>query len=120
MGGKRDLACCTLMGFPGAERRIPGARIGTAAMSHRLQVLLDEEEIRALRAAAGRERVSVSEYVRKALRAATLDGPASGMAEILMVVREAAKHAYPVADPDQMEREIGAGYLQGMGPEGGS
>lgn len=89
-------------------------------MSHRLQVLLDEEEIRALRAAAGRERTSVSEYVRKALRAATMEGPASGVAEKLMVVREAAKHSYPTADPKRLEREIVAGYLQGIGPEGGS
>ncbi len=88
-------------------------------MSHRLQVLLDEDEIRALRAAAGRERITVSEYVRKALRAATMEGPASGVAEKLMVVREAARHSYPVSDPEEMEREIAAGYLRGMDPEGG-
>jgi len=82
-------------------------------MSHRLQVLLDPDEVAAIRAAARRRRLTVSEYVRQTLREARLDEPATGAAEKLLVVREAASHAYPTADPEAMEAEIAAGYLEG-------
>ena len=39
-------------------------------MSKRLQILIEEEELREVRRAAGLARVSVAEWVRAALRAA--------------------------------------------------
>ena len=81
-------------------------------MSHRLQVLLEEDEIAAIRSAARRQRMSVSEYVRQALRNARLSEPGAGAARKLTVVREAAEHAYPTADADVMEDEITRGYLE--------
>ncbi|MDP2959515.1 MAG: hypothetical protein Q8N53_24055 [Longimicrobiales bacterium] len=81
-------------------------------MSHRLQVLLDPDEIAAVRAAARRRRQTVSEYVRQTLREARLDEPSSGTAAKLLVVREAAAHAYPTADPEAMEAEIVRGYVE--------
>jgi hypothetical protein len=80
-------------------------------MSHRLQVLLDENEIAAIRAAARRHRLTVSEYVRQALRDARREEPGAGTARKLTVVREASEHAYPTADPEAVEREIVDGYL---------
>lgn len=82
-------------------------------MSHRLQVLLDPDEIAAIRAAARRRRLTVSEYVRATLREARQEEPASGVSEKLMLVREAAAHAYPTADPEEMEAEIARGYAEG-------
>ena len=81
-------------------------------MSHRLQVLLDPDELAAIRAAARRRRQTVSEYVRQTLREARLDEPSSGQAAKLLAVREAAAHAYPTADPEAMEAEIVRGYLE--------
>lgn len=81
-------------------------------MSHRLQILLDPDEIAAIRAAARRRRVTVSEYVRQTLREARKDEPSAEAAQKLLVVREAAAHAYPTADPEQMEEEITRGYIE--------
>ena len=81
-------------------------------MSHRLQVLLDLDELAAIRAVARRRRQTVSEYVRQTLREARLAEPSSGPAAKLLVVREAAAHAYPTADPEAMEAEIVRGYLE--------
>jgi hypothetical protein len=80
-------------------------------MSHRLQVLLDESEITAIRAAARRNRLTVSEYVRQALRDARREEPVAGTARKLTVVRDASEHAFPTADPEAMEREIVEAYL---------
>ena len=79
-------------------------------MSHRLQVLLDPEEFEAIRAAARRRRTTVSEYVRQTLRDARAAEPGTDAEKKLMAVREAAAHAYPTADIEEMTREIQAGY----------
>lgn len=83
-------------------------------MSHRLQVLLDEDEHRALRAAARRRGASMSEYVRAILRESWSAEPVSPVEAKLAVVREAAAHAYPTSDPEKMEEEIRAGVLRGL------
>ena len=80
-------------------------------MSHRLQVLLDPDEVAAVRAAARRRRLTVSEYVRQTLREARAGEPSSGAAQKLLVVREAAAHTYPTADPEVMEAAIQRGYV---------
>jgi plasmid stability protein len=81
-------------------------------MSHRLQVLLDEREHRALKAAARRRGTSMSDYVRDVLRASWSDEPGSAVEAKLAVVREAATHAYPTADPEEIEAQIRAGVAQ--------
>lgn len=81
-------------------------------MSVRLQVLLDEEEMAALKATARRHRTTVSEYVRRTLREARLAEPSRDSARKLRVVREAAEHAYPTADPEVMEDDISRGYRE--------
>lgn len=59
-------------------------------MSHRLQVILDEEELRALQAAALRHRSTVSDYVRR-------------------VLLEAVSDAFPTAGNEDAETRIRAG-----------
>lgn len=81
-------------------------------MMHRLQVLLDPDEFAAIRAAARRRRQTVSEYVRVALREARAAEPGAEAAAKLLVVREAAAHAYPTADPEEMEDQIVRGYVE--------
>jgi len=60
-------------------------------MSKRLQILIEEEELREVRRAAGLARVSVAEWVRAALRAA-------------------ARHAFPAGEIGSMLAEIDAGF----------
>jgi hypothetical protein len=78
-------------------------------MSTRLQVVLDEAEVRR---AARRRRQSVSEWVRGALRAARRAEPEPGEGRKLDVIRAATSHAFPTADIDQMLAEITQGRLE--------
>jgi transposase-like protein len=82
-------------------------------MSKRLQVILDDAEYRDLVRVARRHRVTVSEWVRRALRELSLREPAASPDLKLAVVREAARGDYPTADIGVMLRDIEAGYLGG-------
>jgi hypothetical protein len=84
-------------------------------MSQRLQVLLDEQEFADIRQAARRQRMTVAEWVRQALRRARREEPAGDPRRKLTVVREAAACAYPTGDMSQMLAEIERGYLGGDG-----
>ena len=79
-------------------------------MSHRLQVLLDEQEFAEIRRVARRHRMTVAEWVRQALRRARRDEPSGDPRRKLSVVREAAQGSYPTADTEQMLAEIERGY----------
>jgi hypothetical protein len=79
-------------------------------MSKRLQVLLDEAELRDLREAARRQGVPVSEWVRRALRDARRREPRGDIEAKLGAVRAAVRHQYPTADIDQMLAEVELGY----------
>ena len=82
-------------------------------MSKRLQVLLDEPEWREVQRAARAQRTTMAEWVRQALRAARRREPLGDADRKLAAVRSAARHAYPVADIDQMLADIERGYLAG-------
>lgn len=79
-------------------------------MSQRLQVLLEESEFAEIRRAARRERMTVAEWVRQALRRARQAVPSGDPQRKLGVVREAARHAYPTAEMPRMLEEIEQGY----------
>jgi hypothetical protein len=79
-------------------------------MSKRLQVLLDEAELRDLQEAARRQGVPVSEWVRQALREARRREPQGDLDSKLRAVRAATRHNFPTADIDQMLAEIERGY----------
>jgi hypothetical protein len=79
-------------------------------MSKRLQIVVDDKELREIERAARQRDLSVSEWVRQSLRAARLSQPSGDPAKKLQVIRAAAKHAFPTADIDQMLGEIEAGY----------
>lgn len=80
-------------------------------MSKRLQVLLEEAELREVQRAARARRMTVAEWVRQALRAARHRDPTKGPERKLAAVRAAARYSFPTADIDQMLAEIERGYL---------
>jgi Ribbon-helix-helix protein, copG family len=80
-------------------------------MSKRLQVLLDDAELRELQEAARREDVPVSEWVRRALREARRRQSGGDLESKLRAVRTAARHEGPTADIDDMLAEIERGYM---------
>ncbi|MGH7718848.1 MAG: ribbon-helix-helix protein, CopG family [Gemmatimonadaceae bacterium] len=80
-------------------------------MSKRLQVLLDDAEFRELQKLARRHRMTVSEWVRQALRTMRRREPTQDASRRLAAVRAAARHTFPVTDIEQMLAEIERGYL---------
>jgi len=79
-------------------------------MSKRLQVVMDEAEYRALQKLARRHRMTVSQWVRRALDAARQGEPVADAGSKLAVVREALKHSYPTGDIEQILEETERGY----------
>lgn len=81
-------------------------------MSKRLQVLLDEAEWREIQRIARARRMTVAEWVRQSLRAASRREPGSDTGKKLASVRAAARHAFPTGDVQGMLAEIERGYLE--------
>lgn len=85
-------------------------------MSTRLQVLLSDEELEAIREAAQRAGMTVSEWARSVLREARRVEPLGDADRKLAAIRAAQRHAYPTADIDQMLAEVERGYGEGTPP----
>jgi len=85
-------------------------------MSKRLQVVLEEAELTEIQRAADREELTVSEWVRKALREARAKEPTRSKDAKLRAVREASSHSFPTSDIDLMLDDIERGYTAGGGP----
>lgn len=79
-------------------------------MSRRLQVLLDDAELREIQRLARAQRLTVAEWVRQALRAARRRQPSGDVQKKLAAIRAAARHEFPTADIEQMLAEIARGY----------
>jgi hypothetical protein len=79
-------------------------------MSKRLQVILKDSEYREIQRVARSRRMSIAEWVRKALDLARRREPGSGVGKKLEVIRAAARHDYPSADMDRMLAEIESEY----------
>ena len=82
-------------------------------MSKRLQVVLDDAELAAIRRIAKTQHQTVSDWVRQSLRAAQRNYPSADAGRKIQAVREAATHRYPTTDIDGMLREIEQGYAGG-------
>ncbi len=82
-------------------------------MTKRLQVLLDETELRTIQRLARRDQLTTAEWVRRRLRegaaASSRPDTASRLAAIHAAYRRTS--AGPVPDIDQMLDEIEGGYL---------
>jgi hypothetical protein len=79
-------------------------------MSTRLQVVLSDEETTAVKEAAAREGVTVSEWVRRSLREANRRQTVGKVGERLSAIRVASELEFPTADIDDMLAEIERGY----------
>lgn len=79
-------------------------------MSKRLQVLLPDSEMSEIQRLAKRERLTVGEWVRRALREARASRPVADPETKLKAVRRAAQYSFPSGDLEQMLREIERGY----------
>ena len=81
-------------------------------MTKRLQVLLNDEEYEEIRVLARCRRMSMSEWVRQALRSA-LDDRSEALRTKLRAIAEASRHQFPTADIEVMLQEIEAGRRLG-------
>ena len=73
-------------------------------MRKRLQVLLDEAEYREIQDLARRQRLTVADWVRQALRKARIAHPNTLDAK-LRAISEASRHNFPTTDIQTMLRE---------------
>lgn len=79
-------------------------------MSKRLQVILDDAELREIQRIARRQRLTVAEWVRQALRVARRQEPGGGATRKLEAVRVAVRHSFPTAGVEEMLADIERGY----------
>jgi hypothetical protein len=77
----------------------------------RLQVLLEDWELRELQRIAKTKRTSVAEWVRQVLREASRQEQLRDADKKLGVVRAAVRHAFPTADVGQVLAELERGYV---------
>lgn len=84
-------------------------------MTKRLQVLLKDDELAEIRLAAQRQRLTVAEWVRSALRQARTTDARRPAADKLRVIRAGAQHAYPTGSIDEILTEIEQGYVDSTG-----
>jgi len=76
----------------------------------RMQVLIDDAEYKRIQRVASRNRMTLAEWVRQALRAAFRDEPLGDRDKKLAAVRAASTFEFPTADIDQMLDEVLRGY----------
>ena len=81
-------------------------------MTKRLQVLMDDDELRSIQALARDERVTTAEWVRQRLREAQEQRARPDIERKLAVIRAAARYRAPAPDIEQMNAEIEHGYLE--------
>ncbi len=80
-------------------------------MSTRLQVVLDDAELAQIRLDAERQGMTVSAWVRQAIRTARRTESGVDPSRKLDVIRVAVDHSFPTADIEVMLREIEADKL---------
>jgi hypothetical protein len=86
------------------------ASVRLITMSKRLQVTLDESEMKEIRMIARRRGMTVAAWVRGALRAARAEETATDPQRKLDAIRVAVSHSFPTADIEEMLAEIAKGY----------
>lgn len=81
-------------------------------MTKRLQVLLPDDELRAIQRLARRDRLTTAEWVRQRLREAREERARPDIAAKLAAIQAAYRVEAPAPDIEQMLAEIERGYLQ--------
>ena len=82
-------------------------------MTKRLQVLLDDAELRTIQRLARRDKLTTAEWVRRRLREGAAASAKPDTASRLAAIHAAYRHSSSTPEPgiDQMLDEIGSGYL---------
>lgn len=78
-------------------------------MRKKLQVLMGESELNAIKRLARRNKITVAEWVRKSLSEAGKREPALEASKKIEAVRYAYDHSFPVSDIEQMLSEVDKG-----------
>jgi len=81
-------------------------------MSKRLQVLFPNDEYAELKRRARKARQSLGEWVRSALRRVADSESAKQPEEKMRFIGKAFDEAAPIAEIDELERQIESGYLK--------
>jgi hypothetical protein len=79
-------------------------------VTKRLQVLLDDVELRMIQRLARRERLTTAEWVRRRLREGAAAGDRPDTASKLAAIHAAYRYEAPAPEIDQMLEEIERGY----------
>ena len=77
-----------------------------------MQVVLDDKELSQIKAFAVQQHMTLSEWVRQALREARRRIPVEKAEKKISVVHAASKNAFPTGEIEQMLSEIENGYTQ--------
>jgi hypothetical protein len=75
-------------------------------------VLLEEDELDEIRRIARRQRTTVAQWVRDAIREARRRSPAKDRAAKLQAIQKAFEHDFPTGEIGQMLEEIERGYSE--------
>jgi hypothetical protein len=85
-------------------------------MAKRLQLILPDPDYEEIQRIARSRRMSIAEWVRKALGLALRRELISDASKKLEVIRAAVQHEYPVGDIDSMWAEVESRYGTGTEP----
>lgn len=77
-------------------------------MTKRLQVLMDDDDLKTIQRLARKERLTTAEWVRRRLREGSSATPDT--ATKLAAIHAAYRHSAPAPEIDQMLEEIERGY----------
>jgi hypothetical protein len=80
-------------------------------MTKRLQVLMDDDDLRSIQKLARKERMTTAEWVRQRLREAQEARGRPDIATKLAAIQRASQFQAPAPDIDQMLAEIERGYV---------
>lgn len=81
-------------------------------MSIRLQVLLDEEELKEVKMLAGQEKITVSAWVRQAIQHEKKERPGTAARKKLQIIESFSKYDFPTGDYKDIAAELDLGYLK--------
>lgn len=81
-------------------------------MSKRLQVVLDDIELKSFQKLASQQGLALSEWVRQTLRRAKRMETVASSDKKVAAIRAATRHDFPAPEIDEMLREIERGYRQ--------
>ena len=81
-------------------------------MSIRLQILLDEDELREVKKLAVQENLTVSAWVRRAIQHERKERPGTTARNKLQLIQNFSKYDFPTGDYKEIAAEIDSGYFK--------